>query len=116
MKVKYILCNIFRNDKTLRKSHWMDLTINELRQKISTTILEEENKKALSPHLRYDWDTTFSPEEWCEFMSSKEKDHNLPIDLPFVQLTANLIRRNILLIPILQRDVESDKKQENEIV
>ena len=41
---------------------------------------------------------------------SVEDDDCLAIDLPFVHLSAKLFNRNIILLPILQKDVEDDEK------
>ena len=79
--------------------------------------MEEENSHKLSPFLSYNWQFSFSPEEWKDLMLSDD-ENCLPSDLPFVQLAANMIHRDILLIPILQSDIEDDipdeQKQQNE--
>ena len=79
--------------------------------------MEEENSHKLSPFLSYNWQFSFSPEEWKDLMLSDD-ENCLPCDLPFVQLAANMIHRDILLIPILQSDIEDDipdeQKQQND--
>ena len=71
-----------------------------MRKKISATIMDDENKNDLSPILYYGSDFLLTPEDWRDLISA---DHDsLPIDLPFVQLSANLLKRNIILLPILQ--------------
>ena len=81
------------------------MTIKDMRHQISQTILEEDNRSKLSPFLSFNWQFSFSPEDWRNMMTSDD-EHCLPCDLPFVQLTSNLIHRDIILIPILQSDVE----------
>ena len=81
-------------------------------------MLEETNRRELASVLYYDDEFILSPEEWVELMSEKE-EHRLACDLPFVQLCANLLRRNISLIVIKQKDIkkpqqDSEKEGESE--
>ena len=78
-----------------------------MRKKISETIFEEEKKNELSPLLRYSYDFLLSPEEWKELICVEDSDY-MAIDLPFVQLTAYQLKRNIILLPILQKDIEDE--------
>ena len=103
---------IFRYDRDVENSQWLKLTIHKMRKKISESIMEDENKSNLSPVLYYGSDFLLTPEDWRDLMSA---DHDpLPIDLPFVQLSANLLKRNIILLPILQKDIENDSDEENQ--
>ena len=88
----------------------MQLTSYEMRKKISETIMEDENKHNLSPVLYYGSDFLLTPEDWKDLMSLDNDP--LPIDIPFVQLTANLLKRNIILLPILQKDIEDENSHE----
>ena len=81
-----------------------------MRKKVSETIMEEENKNELSPLLYYGSDLLLTPEDWRDLMCAD--DDPLPIDLPFVQLSANLLKRNIILLPILQKDIEEETSLE----
>ena len=85
----------------------MELGFLEIRKKISETIFEEEKKNELSPLLRYSYDFLLSPEEWKELICVEDSDY-MAIDLPFVQLTAYQLKRNIILLPILQKDIEDE--------
>ena len=106
INISYILYIFFRHDKDLENSQWISLTIHEMRKKISATIMDDENKNDLSPILYYGSDFLLTPEDWRDLISA---DHDsLPIDLPFVQLSANLLKRNIILLPILQKDIEDE--------
>ena len=89
----------------------MKLTTHQMRKKISETILEDENKKELSSVLYYGSDFLLTPEDWKDLMCT-DNDDRLGIDLPFVQLTANLLKRNIILLPILQKDIHDEKSDE----
>ena len=71
---------------------------------------DEKIQKDLSPVLYYDDELLLSPDEWMELMEEKNDDHRLACDLPFVQLTANLIKRNISLLIIKQKDIEKPSK------
>ena len=75
--------------------------------------MESENSY-LKPFLRYDYDTPFTPQEWHELMSMDFGDEPIACDLPFAQLAANLLERDIILVPILQSDVDpkNDEKKE----
>ena len=109
INILFILYIFFRHDKELENSQWISLTIHEMRKKISATIMDDENKNDLSPILYYGSDFLLTPEDWRDLISA---DHDsLPIDLPFVQLSANLLKRNIILLPILQKDIEDFKQQ-----
>ena len=66
----------------------------------------------LSPVL-YFGDLLLSPEDWKDLMCQNDDQH-LAIDLPFVQLTAKMLQRNIILIPILQKDIQDEKSAEEE--
>ena len=81
-----------------------------MRKKISETIMDDENKNELSPVLYFGSDFLLPPEDWRDLMSAD--DDPLPIDLPFVQLSANLLKRNIILLPILQKDIDNEKSHE----
>ena len=95
-----------RNDSELKNSNWMELTNHEMRKEISKTILEDENMKDLSAYLYYGTDVLLSPNDWKGLMSDDNDDDCLAIDLPFVQLTAKLLKRDIILVPILQEDLK----------
>ena len=86
----------------------MEYQVQEMRQIICQTMENGENKKDLSPILYYDEELLLSPDEWIELMG-EENDHRLACDLPFVQLAAKLIKRNISLLIIKQKDVENRK-------
>ena len=105
--------NNFRYDTDLKDSHWMKLTTKEMRNIISETILQDENKEELSPVLYYSSDFLLSPQDWKDLMCIDNEDR-LGIDLPFVQLSANLLKRNIILLPILQKDIQDEKLVEEE--
>ena len=79
------------------------MTYFQIRKEISQTILEDENKKKLSPFLWYDNNILLEPHDWVQMMNY-DNDY-LACDLPFTQLTANCLNRNIILIPILQDDI-----------
>ena len=81
-----------------------------MRKKVSDTIMEEENQNELSPLLYYGSDLLLTPEDWRDLMCAD--DDSLPIDLPFVQLSANFLKRNIILLPILQKDIEDETSLE----
>ena len=87
-----------------------------MRQSVCQTMKDEQIQKDLAPVLYYDDHLLLSPEEWMELMQEESDDHRLACDLPFVQLTANLIKRNISLLIVKQKDVEklSTKSKENE--
>lgn len=104
---------IFRHDSEFKESTWMELTNHEMRTKISKTILENENKKELSAHLYFGSDFLLPPNDWKDLMSEKNDDDCLAIDLPFVKLTANSLKRNFILVPILQEDMKDEKSVEN---
>ena len=87
---------LFRNDKILKKSQWMKYTVQELRKIISETMLEEANQKFLGPVLYYGYDHFLTPEDWVELMNV-EDEHYLYCDLPFVQLTSNLLKKKMHL-------------------
>ena len=91
----------------------MEYQVQEMRQIICQTMENGENKKDLSPILYYDEELLLSPDEWIELMG-EENDHRLACDLPFVQLAAKLIKRNISLLIIKQKDVENPSKSNNE--
>ena len=91
----------------------MKCKVEEMRQIICETMKNEEIQKDLSPILYYDDELLLSPDEWMELMGEKD-DHRLACDLPFVQLTAKLIKRNISLLIIKQKDVENFSKLNNE--
>ena len=91
----------------------MKLTTKEMRNIISETILQDEHKEELSPVLYYSSDFLLSPQDWKDLMCVDNEDR-LGIDLPFVQLTANLLKRNIILLPILQKDIQDEKLDEEE--
>ena len=80
-----------------------------MRSQISQTILDNENLY-LEPFLRYDYDTSFSPQDWHELMSMESE---MACDLPFAQLAANILERDIILVPILQSDVEKDTDEKD---
>ena len=79
------------------------MTHLQIRKEISQTILEDENKKKLSPFLWFDNNILLEPQDWVQMMNY-DNDY-LACDLPFTQLTANCLNRNIILIPILQDDI-----------
>ena len=91
----------------------MKYQAQEIRETICKTMENEETKKELSPILYYDDELLLSPEEWIELMGEKN-EHRLACDLPFVQLTAKLIKRNISLLIIKQKDVEKVTNQNND--
>ena len=91
----------------------MKLTTKEMRNIISETILQDEHKEELSPVLYYSSDFLLSPQDWKDLMCVDNEDR-LGIDLPFVQLSANLLKRNIILLPILQKDIQDEKLDEEE--
>ena len=101
---------IFSHDEVLKNSHLVQLSDNEIRSQISQTILDSENSY-LQPFLRYDYDTPFTPQEWHELMSMES---DMACDLPFAQLTANILERDIILVPILQEDVDKKNDEKNE--
>ena len=92
----------------------MELTNHEMRKEISKTILEDENMKDLSAYLYYGTDVLLSPNDWKGLMSDDNDDDCLAIDLPFVQLTAKLLKRDIILVPILQEDLKDEKSAEDD--
>ena len=51
-----------------------------------------------------DYDNMLTPNQWIEVMTMNDKDR-LACDLPFVQLTAYILQRDFILIPILQNDI-----------
>ena len=112
----FFLINIISSfDDILKNSQWMQMTPLQIRKVISQTIRKDENKKTLSPFLWYNYDMLLQPEHWEELMI--DHDDYLACDLPFVQLSANCLNRNIVLVPILQEDMEklAKEKQENNI-
>ena len=104
-----MLISICSCDETLKHSQWMQYNIEEMRQIICQTMKNEEIQKDLSPILYYDDELLLSPNEWMELMGEKN-DHRLACDLPFVQLTASLIKRNISLLIVKQKDIEKPSK------
>ena len=100
---------IFSHDEVLKSSHLNELSNIEIRQTISQTITQSENLY-LKPFLRFDYDTSFTPQEWHELMSMES---DLACDLPFAQLTADILERDIILFPILQSDVEKKEDEKN---
>ena len=86
-----------------------------MRNQISQSILEDVNSN-LKPFLRFDYDTPLTPEEWHQMMSTETIDEPIACDLPFVQLAANFLERNIILIPVLQTEVEKENDGKKEQV
>ena len=82
-----------------------------MRNQISQSILEDANSN-LKPFLRFDYDTPLTPDEWYQMMSRDTIDEPIARDLPFVQLAANFLERNIILIPVLQAEVEKKNNEE----
>ena len=76
-----------------------------MRREISSLILEDDNSW-LKPFLRFDYDTPLTPEEWNQMMMVETIDEPIACDLPFAQLAANFLERNIILVPVLQTEVE----------
>ena len=107
--ITYIVI-IFSSDEALKESNFAQLSNKEMRGQISQTILESDNSY-LKSFLRYDYDTSFTPQEWHELMSM---EHDMACDLPFAQLASNILKRDIVLVPILQSDVDlkNDEKKE----
>ena len=99
----------FSCDENLKNSQWMNCKVDEMRKIISETMKNEKIQKDLAPILYYDDELLLSPDEWIELMGETD-DSRLACDLPFVQLTANVIKRNISLVIIKQKDVQKNKK------
>ena len=83
-----------------------------MRREISSLILEDDNSW-LKPFLRFDYDTPLTPEEWNQMMMVETIDEPIACDLPFAQLAANFLERNIILVPVLQTEVEKKTDKEN---
>ena len=86
------------------------MTPLQIRKEISQRMLEDDNKKKLSPFLWYDNHVLLEPQDWEQMMNDE-----LPCDLPFVQLAANCMNRNIILVPILQDDINKSEEEKQEI-
>ena len=89
----------------MKSSNFIQLSSSELRSQISQLILEDDNSW-LKPFLRFDYDTPLTPEEWNQMMMAETIDEPIACDLPFAQLAANFLERNIILVPVLQAEVD----------
>ena len=78
-------------------------TIEQLRKNICSEIFKDENK-LLHNFLYFAYDL-LNPDDWNDLMNQMNEE-SLHCDLPFVQLAANYLKREIDLIPI--KRVESE--------
>ena len=78
-------------------------TIEQLRKNICSEIFKDENK-LLHNFLFFAYDL-LNPDDWNDLMNQMNEE-SLHCDLPFVQLAANYLKRQIDLIPI--KRVESE--------
>ena len=78
-------------------------TIEQLRKNICSEIFKDENK-LLHNFLFFAYDL-LNPDDWNDLMNQMNEE-SLHCDLPFVQLAANYLKREIDLIPI--KRVESE--------
>ena len=78
-------------------------TIEQLRKNICSEIFKDENK-LLHNFLYFAYDL-LNPDDWNDLMNQMNEE-SLHCDLPFVQLAANYLKRQIDLIPI--KRVESE--------
>lgn len=82
-----------------------DFTIEQLRNDICCEVLKEENKDL--HHLLYFGSDLLDQDDWKDLMNQVNED-SLHCDLPFVQLAANYMKREIVLIPIYQPESEKE--------
>ena len=75
-----------------------------MRNEICSEICKDENKDL--HHLLYFGSDLLDPEDWKELMIQENEDA-LHCDLIFVQLAANYLKRQIVLIPLYQPDENS---------
>ena len=109
------LLDQFKYDREYLDSN---LSIENMRECVSASVFLEENVD-LHPILNFENNEPLSAEQWKDLMSiSKDGLH---CDLPFVQMTANWLNRNISLIPIYQpcykpedNSKNDEKQEENE--
>ena len=83
-----------------------NLTSNDVREVVCATVYDKENED-LHPVLYFEKNELISPEDWEEVMSISGQDC-LYCDLPFIQMASNYFKRNIVLIPIHQKDQIED--------
>ena len=82
------------------------MTPNDLRKVVCATVHDKENED-LHPVLYFEKNELISPHDWEEVMSISGQDC-LYCDLPFIQMAANYFKRNIVLIPIYQKEQIED--------
>ena len=76
-----------------------EFTIEQMRNDICSEIFKDENK--LLHHLLYFGSDLLEPVDWKEVMTQVNED-TLPVDLVFVQLACNYLKRKFYLIPVNQ--------------
>ena len=98
-----------RYDDEYRENNF---TMELLRNDICSEIYKDENKNL--HHLLYFGNDLLDPDDWKDIMIQQNED-TLHCDLIFVQLAANYLKRQIVLIPIFQPDeksVSAEKKED----
>ena len=84
-----------------------NLTVEDIRECVSASVFCEENQD-LYPVLNYERNELLDPESWNEIMQISE--NGIYCDSPFIQMAANWFNRNIVLIPVLQKDCQEKDK------